>query len=119
MLVEITAAETSPAVLKNVYEDRSIVTSVVFNNMQVEWDGAYKAKQKECKDAIDAVNKKRIPQRQVGPIGPEPDPFEWPHVRQLIQVLADKNPLLANSLIHEISNITEVKKIEVIKRLEM
>jgi hypothetical protein len=118
LVVEISVAETSPGVIKNFYEDRTIVTSVNFHNVELEWGGSYKQKQKECKAAIDAVNKKRIPQRLAGPVGPEPDPFKWPGIREVINELAEKNPIVANALINEVSNMVNVKKIEIIKRLE-
>jgi hypothetical protein len=118
LLVEITVVETSPGVIKNYYEDRTLVTSIYFKNVELEWDKAYKQKQKECKAAMDAVDKKRIPQTDVGPIGPEPDPFKWPGIKEVVTALAEKNPALANQLINEVSNMVKVKKIEIIKRLD-
>jgi hypothetical protein len=74
LVVEVKSSETSPEVLKNLYEDRSMVTSIKFDNVALRWDENYQNKQKACQDAIDAVNKKRTPRRKLGI--PDPgDPF--------------------------------------------
>jgi hypothetical protein len=117
VLVEVRAVETSPSVLKNIYEDRVITTSVNFQNVELEWNADYLQKIQKCEAAIDGVNRKRIPQRQFIP-KPEPEPFNWPGWQEVISDLADKNPVLANSLINEISRIAKIEKIEIIKRLQ-
>jgi hypothetical protein len=71
LVLEVRVVESSPGVLKNYYEDRTSVTQLRFANMELKWDGAYEAAQKECERMIVAVNRKVIPPRAFGP--PKPD----------------------------------------------
>lgn len=74
LFVEVKSVETSPSVLKNVYEDKTIVTSVGFKNVKLEWDANYKNALKACEDALERVNEKHIPPRTTTRPTPE-DPF--------------------------------------------
>jgi hypothetical protein len=115
VLVEVKAAETSPGVLKNFYEDRSVVTALRFHNMVVEWDDNYKKRIADCEAAIDAVNRKRIPIPKLVP-EPEPDPFDL-RLRDVLNGLIQTNPAAANAVIEELSRLANVQKIDVLKRL--
>jgi hypothetical protein len=102
LLIEVKSVETSPGVMKNFYEDRTMITSVRFDNVALEWDDNYKQRQKECEDAIDAVNRKHIPQRKVGVPKPE-DPFHLRNIDAAIKDIVDEVSNVVNTIKEQIS----------------
>lgn len=116
--VELKVAEHSPGVLKNIYEDRTLVTSLRFNTVAIEWDQNYQQKLAKCKAAIVAVNKKRIPVAVDPRPKPEPDPFViLPELEQVIRGLIETNPAAANAVIDQVSRMTNLRKVDILRRL--
>jgi hypothetical protein len=115
LLIEVKSVETSTEVMKNFYEDKSVVTSVHFDNIKLEWDDNYKNRQKECEDALEAVNKKHIPLRKVRVPKPE-DPFQVLNIEALIEEVIDLNLDIANAVVDEIARLANIAKEQIAKR---
>jgi hypothetical protein len=115
LTVEATAVETSDEVMKNFYEHRTAVTTVRFNNAAIEWDSNYRRSISECEAAVEAVKRKHIPTWT--PPGPEPEPFEFPAVEEVIRTLIERNPSAANVVIDEIGKMSNINKVEILKKL--
>ena len=119
LLIEVKSVETSPGVLKNFYEDKSVVTSVRFANATLVWDDNYKQRQKACDDALEGVNRKHIPQRRARVPKPD-DPFRLRGVEALINQLADASfdfgLGVATAAVEAVTRVANVVKGEVSKR---
>jgi hypothetical protein len=115
LVIEVKSVETSPEVMKNFYEDKSVVTSVHFNNVALEWDDNYKKRQKECKDALEAVNKKHIPQRKVRVPRPE-DPFQVRNIEALISEIYDVSLGVSKAVVDEVVRVANIVKGQISKR---
>lgn len=114
LLIEVKSVETSPEVLKNFYEDKSVVTSVRFDNVALEWDDNYKKRQEECEDAIEGVNRKHIPQRKVGV--PKPDPFRVRNIESLINELVEVDVGITNALVDGVAKVANIVMGQISKR---
>ena len=119
LLIEVKSVEASPGVLKTLYEDKSVVTSVRFANATLVWDDNYKQRQKACDDALKGVNKKHIPQRRARVPKPD-DPFRLRGVEALINQLADASfdfgLGVATAAVEAVTTVVNVVKEEVSKR---
>jgi hypothetical protein len=119
LVIEVKSVESSPEVMKNFYEDKSSGTSVRFNNVELEWDDNYNKRQKECEDALEAVNKKHIPQRKVRVPRPD-DPFGVLNIEALINELGnvsvDFGLGVANAVVDEVARVASIIKGEISKR---
>jgi hypothetical protein len=115
LVIEVKSVETSPEVMKNFYEDRSVVTSVNFDNVALEWDDNYKQRQKECEDAVEGVNRKHIPQRKFGVPKPD-DPFGVRNFEAVINELGEVSLGLANAVVDEVAKVANTIKGQISKR---
>jgi len=119
LLVEVRSVESSPGVLKNVYEDRTVVTSVRFGNVRLVWDDNYTRAQKACEDALDAVNRKHIPVRRAGIPKPE-DPFRGRPIESLINELAnagaDFGLGVARAVVDEVTRVGNIVREQLSRR---
>jgi hypothetical protein len=115
--VKVLVNETSSEVLKNLYPDRSLWTSIDIDNVEIEYDQAYSDEVKECARRIKGIDDKfsisdiPIP-RRVDP-GPK---FEHQTI-ELINALVLSNPVAANAAINELATLNGVGKLQVIERL--
>ncbi len=98
--IEVTVGETSPSVMKNFYPDRTLWTSVRADNLGIEWDGAYQAAAGACwkrlRSFSNQIPKFVVPHR--GPGDPDPPYFEQIGIRELIRVLAERDPQAARAV---------------------
>ncbi len=114
--VKVIVNESSGEVLQNFYPERTVWTSISVNNVEIEWDQAYKDAQNACEKRLDEINDHyakshpHIPQRN-----PEPD---WGiSTINLINELVQSNPAAANAAINEVARLGNISKLEVIKKL--
>jgi hypothetical protein len=110
--LELTVGETSPSVMKNYYPDRTLFTSVRVDNLSIEWDAAYQAAAAECWKRLrkfsNQIPKFVVPHRP-GPGDPDPPYFDQIRVRELIRILAERDPHGARavaSVVAERSNVS-------------
>ncbi len=104
LLVGVRVAETSPGVLKNVYEDRTLETSLNIRGVSLVWDDNYKRRQKECRDALWAVNMKRIPRRKLGV--PVPDDRFGPRViEEILRDILDVSTSVADAVVDGVAKV--------------
>jgi hypothetical protein len=98
--IEVTVGETSPSVMKNFYPDRTLWTSVRADNLGIEWDGAYQAAAEDCWKRLRSLSN-QIPKFVVphgGPGDPDPPYFEQIGIREIIRVLAERDPQAARAV---------------------
>lgn len=107
LLVEVKSAESSPAVLKNLYEDKTQVTSVRFNNVKLIWDERFNAAKKACADALDKVNDKHIPVRKVGTPTPG-DPYRGRSIDALVREFVDAGVRVVDIAAREAVNVGNI-----------
>ena len=117
LTIGVTANETSPGVLKNLYPERSVTTTVRFDTVKMEWDQGYGEKLDHCEHIIDEVDRKRIPVPVPQLPGGRPDDG-LPNVLDVLGSIIDRNPSAANVLIEEISRSANVPRLAVIARLQ-
>jgi hypothetical protein len=86
--------------MKNFYPDRTLWTSVRADNLGIEWDGAYQAAAEACwkrlRSFSNQIPKFVVPHR--GPGDPDPPYFEQIGIRELIRVLAERDPQAARAV---------------------
>jgi hypothetical protein len=95
--VEVVVGESSPSVMKNYYPERSLFTNIRADNLAIEWDGKYQAASDACwkrfRDFNDRFQEQALPGR------PKGDPglrfVDQIGVRELIRVLAERDPRAA------------------------
>ncbi|MEP7002174.1 MAG: hypothetical protein ABI969_16925 [bacterium] len=110
VFVEVKVVESSQEVLKNYYEDRTSVFRLRFDSVKLTWDDNYKQKLKQCKDMLDGVNAKHIPQAKVGVPHPE-DPFGIVgNLRTLVNEFAHVSFTVTNAVIDEVGRIATIAK---------
>jgi hypothetical protein len=115
--IKVLVNETSPEVVKNLYPDRSLWTSIDIDNVEIEYDPTYNDELKECARRIKGINDRfsisdlEVP-RRVDP-GPK---FEHETI-ELINALVLSNPAAANAAINELATLKNVGKLQVIERL--
>ncbi len=117
LTIGVTANETSPGVLKNLYPERSVTTTVRFDTVKMEWDQAYSDKLDYCEHIIDEVDRKRVPVPLPQLPGGRPDDG-LPNILDVLGSIVDRNPAAANVLIEEISRSANIPRLAVIARLQ-
>jgi hypothetical protein len=98
--VEVLVGESSPSVMKNYYPERSLFTNVRADNLAIEWDGKYQAESDACWKRFQDFND-RFQEQVLTPIprGEPERPFvEQISVRELIRVLARRDPIAAHAV---------------------
>lgn len=111
--------ETSQEVIQNYYPDRTVWTRISIDNIQVEWDSAYRRNRMECwQQRLKEKVHQEKPSLNV-PV-PEPDPRfnAGVEVHQLLSRLVEVNPAIASIVITEYAKLREVTRLDVIKQLE-
>ncbi|MEP6494667.1 MAG: hypothetical protein ABJF01_18420 [bacterium] len=115
LFVEVKSVESSPGVLKNLYEDKTQVTSVRFDNIEVVWDDNYKRAQKACEDALERVNEKHIPLRRATRPTPE-DPLRVRELENVIDEVANIGLGVLQAAVTEVTRIGTIVKGQLSKR---
>jgi hypothetical protein len=116
--VKVVANETSREVLQNFYPDRSVWTSVQFNNVRIEWDARYVEDLAKCWKKFRDIDRKFS--KSQPHVIPKPDPgprFDDLRVDVLLQQLVERNPAVANAVIDEVARLTRITRLDVLKRL--
>ena len=115
--VELTVGETSPSVMKNYYPNRTLFTSVRADNLGIVWDDAYQAAAAECwkrlKKYSNQIPELVVPHRPPG--DPDPPFFDQIRVRELIRILAERDPRSARAIagvVAERANVTVERVLE-------
>jgi len=115
-IVKVVVSESSHEVLQNLYPDRSLWTSIQFNNVTIEHDQAYIDEQRACakriRDLSDQYAKNRKPPHLV-----DPGPRFGVDVINVINALVLSNPAAANAVINEVARLGKIGKKEVIGQL--
>ena len=118
LAIEVTVGETSPSVMKNYYPERTLWTSVRADNLGIEWDDAFQAAAEECwkrlKKLSNQIPKFDVP-RHGGPGDPDPPYFEEIGVREIIRVLAQRDPRAARAVADVVARLTAVPIDHVLK----
>lgn len=87
-----------------------------FNNISIEWDSNYSKALAHCLKTFDDVNdrfsKSRTP--RIGPPGPR---FGDLRVDVLLQRIVDRNLAVPNAVIDEITTITKISRVNILKQL--
>jgi hypothetical protein len=114
--VEITVGEASPSVMKNYYPDRTLWTSVRADNLGIEWDNQYQAAAKECWKRLRAFND-RFQERDIPHHIGDPDPpyFEGIGIREVIRVLAARDPQASRAVAAVLANRSAVSVEQVLE----
>ena len=115
-IVKVLVTESSQEVLQNLYPDRSLWTSIVFNNVSIEHDQSYIDEAIACAKRIKQLNDQYAKSRKL-PHRVDPGPQFGVDVINVIDALMVSNPAAANAVINEVAKLGNVGKIEVIKRL--
>jgi hypothetical protein len=121
VMLSVTVVETSPEVMKNYYENKKIATRLNFDNVEfLGGDEEFEKKQERCSAEIERI-KELNDRSKEAPIDripkPDPAPFNLPKTEELIRVLIDRNPAIANIVIEQISEIANISKINILRRL--
>jgi hypothetical protein len=116
-LVKVSVTESSHEVLQNLYPDRSVWTSIVFNNVTIEHDQSYIDEEAACakrlKQLSDQYAKSLKPPHLI-----EPGPRFGVDVINVIDSLMVSNPTAANAVINEVAKLGNVGKKQVIGLLK-
>ncbi len=99
--IEVTVEETSSSVMKNYYPDQTLWTNVRADNLGIEWDAEYQAAAAECWKRLRALANRFqefVGPHRVGPGDPDPPYFDQIGVRELIRVLAERDPRAARAV---------------------
>ncbi|WP_432560550.1 hypothetical protein [Granulicoccus sp. GXG6511] len=117
--LEVTVAETSPEVVKNVYPDRTVATSLAWEVTTIEWDAAYEAGLRRCRQVVDEVERKRIPipLPSLGPKGLAVD-RTLPSVMDVLDGLLESNPAAANAIIEQVGKSGGPSPLELVAELQ-
>ena len=115
--IKVLVNETSPEVLKNLYPDRSLWTSVHIDNVEIEHDQAYIDEVKECARRIRGISDKYAISDLAVPRRVDPGPRFEEETLELINALILSNPAAANAAIGELARLNNVGKLQVIERL--
>ena len=115
--IKVLVNETSPEVLKNLYPDRSLWTSVDIDNVEIEHDQAYIDEVKECARRIKGINDKYSLSDTPVPRRVDPGPKFGEETLELINALILSNPVAANAAISELAGLKSVGKLQVIEQL--
>jgi len=98
--IEVTVGETSPSVMKNYYPDRTLWTNVRSDNLGIEWDPEYQAAAADCWKRLRSFSNRFqemvVPHRGSG--DPDPPYFEQISIREIIRVLAERDPQAARAV---------------------
>jgi hypothetical protein len=98
--IEVTVGETSPSVMKNYYPNRTLWTNVRADNLGIEWDAEYQAAAAACWKRLRGFSNRFqemvVPHR--GPGDPDPPYFEQIGIREMIRVLAERDPQAARAV---------------------
>jgi len=115
-IVKVVVSESSHEVLQNLYPDRSLWTSIRFDNVTIEHDQAYIDEEIACakriKDLDDQYAKSQKPPHLV-----DPGPKFGVDVINVIDALVLSNPAAANAVINEVARLGNVAKKEVIGQM--
>jgi hypothetical protein len=115
--IKVLVNETSPEVVKNLYPDRSLWTSVDIDNVEIEHDQAYIDEVKECARRIRGISDKYSLSDMAVPRRVDPGPRFGEETVELINALILSNPVAANAAIGELARLKNVGKLQVIQQL--
>jgi len=115
--VKVLVTESSQEVLQNLYPDRSLWTSIVFNNVTIEHDQSYIDEEIACAKRIKQLNDQYAKSRKL-PHLVDPGPKFGVDVINVIDALMVSNPAAANAVINEVARLGNIGKTEVIKQLK-
>lgn len=111
--VELVIGESDPGVIKNYYPDSSIVTSLRFTTVALEWDGKYRRAEERCRKMLLDVLRKRIPIPDLIPI---PDP-PWERVRERFRQLLAEEPEQAYAVVADLAEALDESPAAVLAEL--
>jgi hypothetical protein len=115
--IKVLVSESSREVLKNLYPDRSLWTSVDIDNVEIEHDQAYNDEVKECARRIRGISDKYSLSDMAVPRRVDPGPRFGEETLELINALIIANPVAANAAIGELARLKNVGKLQVIEQL--
>jgi hypothetical protein len=118
LALEVTVNESSPSVMKNYYPSRTLWSSVRADNFEIEWEDAYRAAAEECWKRVKKASN-QIPQwvgpPHGGPGDPDPPYFETLGLRELIRILAERDPMSARAVAGVLASKSEVSSEQVLQ----
>jgi hypothetical protein len=115
-IVKVMVSESSHEVLQNLYPDRSLWTSIQFNNVTIEHDQGYVDEEAACAKRIKDLSDQYAKSRKL-PQLVDPGPRFGVDIINVINALVLSNPTAANAVINEVARIGNVGKKEVIGQL--
>jgi hypothetical protein len=118
LTVRVVVSESSPEVMKNYYPDRSLFTTVRAENLSIKWDSGYLEDLAKCWKMFRDIDRKFSKSQPFKIPKPDPGPkFEDLRVNVLLQQLVQKSPAVANAVIDEVANLTQISRLDVLKKL--